>query len=552
MPFLFLSERFESRVMTERVFKSGSDRQQFSLLPPRVDDYVGSDIPVRAIDAYVEALDLLRLGFRHSDRMVGAGQPPYDPGDLLKLYLYGYINQVCSSRRLEREAVRNLELIWLLKGLRPGYRTIAKFRQENAAALKAANRDFVLLLRSLELTGGDLVAIDGAFFDGNASKSSILTQGHLNKQLAAIEADIAAYVSGLDAADSEEDIGSREPPEDGQGGGDPGSAMAALMERRARLLAEREEMKMSGLTQVSRTDEEARLLSISAQRLAGYNVQIAVDEKHKLIVASAVVNDGNDSRQLSTLAVAARDALGVTALTALADAGYYSADELEACELAGIDAYVPVSGERGRPADPGRLTRKDFVYQPGTDTYRCPAGEDLRPRPRLKRVEGKPHRRYVPSGPVCSGCALRARCVSVNGSTREILRALNQDTVERHRTRMETAQAEILMARRKAIAAHPFGTLKCRARYRHFLVRGFEKVRGEWSLMALCYNFTRLLNILGSNRLIEVIASILRRLLAVTHHRKRRNCPEIVQIAQKMKSRLETPPCFASSTGPET
>ncbi|KJS27481.1 MAG: transposase, partial [Hyphomonadaceae bacterium BRH_c29] len=180
--------------MTERVFKSGSDRQQFSLLPPRVDDYVSADNPVRAIDAYVEALDLARLGFRHSDRIVGAGQPPYDPGDLLRLYLYGYINQVRSSRRLEREAVRNLELIWLLKGLRPGYRTIAKFRQENAAALKAANRDFVLLLRSLELTGGDLIAIDGAFFDGNASKSSILTQGHLNKQLVAIEADIAAYV----------------------------------------------------------------------------------------------------------------------------------------------------------------------------------------------------------------------------------------------------------------------------------------------------------------------------------------------------------------------
>lgn len=538
--------------MTERVFKSGSDRQQFSLLPPRVDDYVGPDNPVRAIDAYVEALDLLRLGFRHSDRMVGAGQPPYDPGDLLKLYLYGYINQVRSSRRLEREAHRNLELIWLLKGLRPGYRTIAKFRQENAVALKAANRNFVLLLGSLELTGGDLVAIDGAFFDGNASKSSILTQGHLNKQLAAIEADIAAYVSSLDAADSEEDTDSREPPEGGQGGGDPGSAMAALMERRAQLLADREKMKASGQTQVSRTDEDARLLSKSGQRLAGYNVQIAVDEKHKLIVASAVVNEGNDSRQLSTLAVAARDALGVTTLTALADAGYYSADELEACELAGIDAYVPTSGKRGRPVEPGRLARKDFIYQPGTDTYRCPAGEDLRPRPRLKRVAGKPHRRYVPSGPVCSACVLRAKCVGVNGDTREILRALNQDVVERHQARMQTPEAEILMARRKAIAEHPFGTLKCRAGYRHFLVRGFEKVRGEWSLMALCYNFTRLLNILGIDRLIEVIASLLCRPLAPADHRQRLKRPERVQIAQKMKSSLGTLPCFASSPSPAT
>lgn len=173
----------------------------------------------------------------------------------------------------------------------------------------------------------------------------------------------------------------------------------------ARLLAEREQMKASGQTQVSCTDEDAKLPSKSGQRLAGYNVQIAVDEKDKLIVASAVVNEGNDSKQLSTLSEAARDALAVTAL---ADAGCYSADELQACELAGIDAYVSVSGKRDRPADPGRLTCKDFIYQTGTDTYRCPAGEDLRPRPLLKRVEGKAHRCYVPSGPVCSGCALRA------------------------------------------------------------------------------------------------------------------------------------------------
>jgi transposase len=178
--------------MTNHAFKTGDSRAQACLLPPRIEDYVGPDNPVRAIDSFVRALDLAKLGFRHADRGVEVGQPPYDPADLLKLYLYGYINQIRSSRRLEREACRNLELIWLLKNLRPGYRTIANFRKENWKALKAANRSFVLLARELGLVGGAVVAIDGSFFHGDASKASIFTRKRLAEQIASLNREIEA------------------------------------------------------------------------------------------------------------------------------------------------------------------------------------------------------------------------------------------------------------------------------------------------------------------------------------------------------------------------
>src|SRR5579864_4656158 len=224
--------------MTNRPFKTGESREQASLLPPRIEDYVGADNPVRAIESFVCALDLAKLGFRHADR--GAeevGQPPYDPADLLKLYLYGYINQARSSRRLEREACCNLELIWLLKNLKPGYRTIANFRKENWEALKAVNRSFVLLLRELDLVGGSVVAIDGSFFHGDASKASIFTRKRLAEQVARLDLEIDAYGQSLEDNDAAEAMQpNRGGHDDGGSGGsaDIGAKVAALMARRSR------------------------------------------------------------------------------------------------------------------------------------------------------------------------------------------------------------------------------------------------------------------------------------------------------------------------------
>jgi transposase len=497
--------------MTNHAFKTGESRNQASLLPPRIEDYVEPDNPVRAIESYVCALDLAKLGFRHADRGSEAmGQPPYDPSDLLKLYLYGYINRVRSSRRLEREACRNLELIWLLKNLQPGYRTIANFRKENWKALKAVNRGFVLLARELGLVGGAVVAIDGSFFHGDASKASIFTRKRLAEQISKLDREIEAYGKSLEDNDAAE---ARQPGHEGHdagGGGDGadiGAKVAALMAKRLRAQTDLDRLEATGETQLSLTDPDARLLVKSGQGVAGYNVQTVVDDKHNLIVASEVVNDSSDVNQLHAMAKAATAALEAENLQVLADAGYYSSTELKACEDDGIVAYVPPVEGNGKVEKQGRFGLKHFSYDAAADVYRCPAGELLRPtKGRFTNTSGRVEIRYLSRRAICGACPSKARCLAPKAAQRSIGRWEHEDVLERHRARMQGADAVELMRRRSAIVEHPFGTLKCRAGYRHFLLRGFNKVRGEWSLMALCYNFTRVLNILGFERFIAAVA----------------------------------------------
>jgi transposase len=490
--------------MMNSFYKSGESRDQGLLLPPRIDDYVGCDNPVRAIDAYVDSLDLAKLKFRHAERGVGAGQPPYDPADLLKLYLYGYLNQIRSSRRLEREAGRNVELMWLLRGLAPGYRTIANFRAENAGPLKAANREFVLLLRALDLVGGERVAIDGAFFDGNASKASIATRKRLAERLAALDREIEAYGAMLDANDVAEAAEAQQRrPSKTRAGEDIASKLAALRARRDATQADLTTLEDSGETQLSRTDPDARLLSKNGQTVAGYNVQIAVDEKNKLIVASEVVNDGNDAGQLHEMAQAACEAVGAETIQAVADCGYFNGETLKACEESGIEAFVPEPERGNSPETNGRFGLDAFAYDAEADLYRCPAGEALKPiAGRKQDVTGKSRIRYVSRRSACSKCPLRQSCLSPKGDRRVIERWEHEDVIERHRARMARPEAADMMRRRKALAEHPFGTLKCRAGYRHFLMRGFEKVRGECALMVLCYNFTRVITIIGLDKFV--------------------------------------------------
>ncbi|MBV9752327.1 MAG: IS1182 family transposase [Hyphomicrobiales bacterium] len=486
--------------MTNRTFKSGDSREQGSLLPARIEDYVGAHNPVRAIDSYVGALDLGKLGFLHAKLGAGAGQPPYNPSDLLKLYLYGYINRIRSSRRLEREAGRNLELIWLLKNLKPGYRTIANFRKENWAALKAANRSFVLLMRELDLIGGTLVALDGALFHGNASKDSIFTRGKLAKQIAKLDQEIEAYGKSLDANDAAEAKQRASGDGNGGSGGDVGDKMKKLMARRERAQADLQDLETGDKGQVSKTDSDARLMSKGDQTIAGYNVQSVVDDKHKLIIASEVVNR-SDAGHLYEMAKAVKDTLEVKSLQVVADAGYYNSEDLKACEDEDIKAYVPLHEGNAKLEKQGRYTRKTFSYDATTDSYRCPAGQSLHPTKKLwTNASGRVERRYLGSTASCGRCPLKMSCLSPKAKYRSIFRWEHEDVLDRHRQRMASEDAAELMRRRSAIVEHPFGTLKCRAGYQHFLVRGFDKVRGEWSLMALCYNFTRVLNILGFDR----------------------------------------------------
>jgi transposase len=503
--------------MTNRSYKIGHSREQISLLPPCLEDYVGADNAVRAIDSYVDSLDLLRLGFCDVGSDGGAGQPPYAPGDLLKLYLYGYLNQVRSSRRLAREAQRNIEAMWLLRRLTPGYRTIADFRKNNAAGLQATNREFVRLARSLDLLGGGLVAIDSAYFHGDASKASILTAKRREEQMAAIDRSIAECAAALEANDKAEDA---VPPP--AAGAAMVEKLAALRARRVAAEADLGQLQSRGDGQLSRTDPDARLLAKHGQIVAGYNVQIAVDDKHKLIVASDVVNDGNDTGQLHAMAQAAKNALGADELTAVADRGYYNGGALKACEAAAITAYVPLPDRSRRLKAQNRFAVEDFLYDAKADLYRCPAGAELRPVPTRKRkADGKQVVRYLSRPSVCHRCPLRQRCLGLRGKRREVERWDGEDVIDRHRARMRAAGAD-MMRRRKALVEHPFGTLKCRAGYRHFLVRGLQKVRGEWSLMALCYNFSRVLRILGLERWLAILAALLLVVFRMLHSRSNR------------------------------
>jgi transposase/IS5 family transposase len=478
--------------MIRRQYKIGYDRQQGMLLPPRLEEYVAENNPVRAIDAYVETLDMAQLGFTKTRGGVTAGQPPYAPAMLLKLYLWGYLNRVRSSRRLEKETYRNLEVIWLLQGLHPCYRTIADFRKENAQALKAVYTDFLLVCRELELFGGELVGIDSVFLEGDASKASIYTKKRLEKLLACIEAEIAEYLHVLDRGDAQEF----------EMRGDDGDG--ALAEKLVQLQTRQQEyhtmvetLKDSDDTQVSRTDRDARLLTKKTDKgpTAGYNVQCAVDSKHKLIVAGEVVNDGNDTQQLAPMAIQAKENLGVETLRATADASYYTQQGVKACEDAGITPYVAIPDKNTVTRAQGRFERTDFSYEAETDTYRCPAGTSL-VYTTTQQKNGKQMRRYISASDQCAVCPFKAQCLPGKTPYRQLYRWEHEAVVDRHRHRMAEEGCEY-MRQRAGLVEHPFGTLKIWCGWTHFLVRGLDKVRGEMHLLLTCYNFKRVLNIIG-------------------------------------------------------
>jgi len=476
--------------MACRQYKVGVDRQQVMLLPPSLEEYVSETNAVRAIDAYVESVDLAQLGFQHASGGMTAGQPPYQPGRLLKLYLWGYLNRIRSSRRLELETYRNLEVIWLIQQLHPSYKTIADFRKENATALKAVYKDFLQVCRELKLFGGELVGIDSAFFEGDASRASLYTEKRLRKLLDRIETHVAAYLEALDQHDAQETDASHddEPLKE---------KLAALQDRQQECQGLLDRLESSEQTQVSTTDDDARLLSKKTDKgpTAGYNVQCAVDAKHKLIVAWDVVSDGNDQHQLVPLATQAKTNLEVEHLTAAADAGYYTQEGIKACLDAGITPYVPIPDKNSAVRRQGRFTRDEFHYEADTDTYQCPGKQSL-VFWGTTEIQGKTMRRYGSRAAECTACPLSGRCLPEKTPYRQLYRWEHEAVVEAHQQRMKD-DGGVSMRKRAGLAEHPFGTLKLWCGWTHFLVRGLKKVRGEWSLLVTCYNFKRVLNLIG-------------------------------------------------------
>ena len=412
---------------------------------------------------------------------------------MLKLYIAGYLDRVHSSRRLGRECRRNLEFMWLLEGLTPGYRTIAAFRQFNGPALRAACKDFILLCKDLDLLGGEEIGIDGAFFNASASDASVITKTTLEKRLTQIERDIDAYHHALETQDAQE----RGLPEDLSKTPELAAKIVKLQARQAQHAALLKQLADSGDTQISRTDPDARALRKGGQQLVGYNVQNSVDGKHRLIVHYEVTNAGNDTQQLAPQALAAKAVLAVEKLTAAADAGYFNEAQLAECAQANITVYVPVPDyEQGLTAQ-GRLSGANFQYLPDTDVYRCPGKQELHQygTPHRRAGTGTLYTRYSRPPGACQDCPLKASCLPASGR-RQIERSEHAPVVDALRQRMAD-QGPARMRQRAGLVEHPFGTLKRWFGWDHFLVRGFEKVRGEMSLMVLGYNLTRVIHILG-------------------------------------------------------
>ena len=465
-------------------FIEGQDRQQVTLMPECLDDYIADENPVRIIDAFVDELNLVSLGF---DRAAPAatGRPSYPPAILLKIYIYGYLNRVQSSRRLERECQRSVELMWLTGRLAPDFKTIADFRRDNGAGIRNVCRRFVVLCRDLKLFSQALVAIDGSKFKAVNTRDKNFTVGKIDKRQQQIEESIHRYLVALDTAD-------RTQPAEFEARTNRLKDKIERLRQQMHVLDEvKEKLKDHPDGQLSMTDPDARSMATSGRGsgMVGYNVQMAVEAKHHLIVAHEVTNRGHDRDSLAPMAQAAREAMGKKNLRAIADRGYYSGLQIKACAEAGVAAILPKPTTSNAKAE-GRFDRSDFIYLAQEDEYQCPAGQ--RAIYRFTREEnGLQLRRYWSSA--CPQCPMKARCTP--SPYRRISRWEHETVLEaaqRHLDRMPDA-----MAVRRRTVEHVFGTFKHWMGYTHFLTRRLGNVSTEMSLNVLAYNLRRVMTILG-------------------------------------------------------
>ena len=472
-------------------FIEGESRTQSALLPASLDDYVVEDNPVRVIEVFVDELDLRELGFE-GVAPLETGRPAYHPSALLKLYLYGYLNRVQSSRRLERETQRNLEVMWLTGRLMPDFKTIASFRKDNGKAIRSVCRQFVMLCRELELFSQEVVAIDGSKFKAVNNRDRNFTTAKMKRRLEQIDESIDRYLSQLDTADRQE-------PSEGQA-----KKRTRLQDKIASLKQQMQKLKELEVRmlaapdqQVSLTDPDSRSMNSRGSGIVGYNVQTAVDAKHHLIVAHEVTNVGNDRDQLSPMAQSAREAMGVEALTVVADRGYFDGEEILACEEATITTFVPKPLTSGSKAE-GRFGKQDFVYIAEDDEYRCPAGQRLTQRFTTNEHGMNLHVYWFSA---CQGCPIKAQCTT--GKERRVRRWEHEAVIDQMQARLD-ADPEKMRVRRQTVE-HPFGTIKGWMGWTHFQTKTLKRVSTEMSLHVLAYNLKRVIKILGVGALIKAI-----------------------------------------------
>lgn len=468
-------------------FIEGENRFQATLFPERIDDFVTEDSAARVIDVFIDKLDISGMGFKSEP--AETGRPGYHPRTMLKLFVYGYVNQVCSSRKLEREACRNVELMWLIQRLVPDHKTIADFRKDNGEAIRLVCREFVILCRKLDLLSDKLVAIDGSKFKAVNSPTRNVTRGKIKRELERLETSINRYMGALETSDKEQI------PEDRRTLQEKIDALTEEMDRVKKLEAQ---MLEAPDKQISLTDPDARSMARrTGGSVVGYNVQAAVDAKHHLIVAHEVTNVGNDKGQLENMSRQAKEALNADEITVLVDRGYYNGELIKACEESGIKIHAPkplTSNSRAK----GLFDRAEFKYDADADTYRCPAGQTMIYRHTVDD-HGRQMRRYLTS--VCPDCPIRHKCTT--GRHRQMSRWVHEDVLEIAQARLDAFPDAMKI--RRAVSEHPFGTLKSWMGAAHFLSKGLENVSTEMSLHVLAYDMKRVINLIGAKALIEAM-----------------------------------------------
>jgi transposase len=482
------------RAMQMKRFIEAQDRTQTTLLPDCLEDYVADDNPVRVVEAFVGGLDIVKLGFEGA-LPKATGRPAYHPRTLLKIYIYGYLNRIQSSRRLERECERNLELIWLTGRLTPDFKTIADFRKDNGAAIGRVCREFVVLCRGLNLFAEAIVAIDGSKLKAVNNRDKNFTEHKLEARQKQLDESVARYLAELDRADREPALVSE-------------SRVCQLNEKIAKVKAQMqrlneigEQMRATLDQQISLTDPDARSMATSGRGtgIVGYNVQTAVDTQHHLIVAHDVINQGHDRQQLVPMAKRAVQAMANDKLTALADRGYYNGEQIRQCEQRGIQTLVPKPLTSGNRAA-GRFDKQDFIYLPERNEFRCPAGESAQWR--FTAVEkGLTLHKYWSSA--CTHCSIKPQCTT--GKYRRITRWEHEDVLDRMQARL--AQTPDAAKLRRSTVEHVFGTLKAWMGSTHFLTRTLGRVSAEMSLHVLAYNLKRVMRILGTDELMRVLSA---------------------------------------------
>ncbi len=481
------------------IYKRGLDRNQQLLFPPSLDEYVDENNMVRAVDSYVDILNISDLNIKTKKSLITDGQPAFHPKLLLKIYIYGYLNKIRSSRKLETEIKRNVELMWLTQGLTPSYKTIANFRKDNPKALLTIFKEFSLLLKDINLITGKLVGIDGAFLRANASKNTLIMKKTVQNDIAKINKEIKSYMELLETTDNQNikdiDISIDD--------------IQYLKDKKAQLQKDIDLLDSLGKNQHNKTDKDASVMSKPAHNLMAYNSQIAVDDTFKFIVATDISLNGHDLDQLHNMATKTKEIINNSDMILTADKGYYSSVEIKKCDDDGIETIVPLRNTATKKKiKNAKFSKNQFTYNQEDDCYICPNNQILANSKTQYKRNNRMLDVYRLSSVICKSCPLKSSCLSNKTNYKQMYRWEFESIIDDYTTKMNTKKAKEIVKKRGSIVEHPFGTIKRTLGWDHFLVRSKKKVLGENALIMFTYNFRRLLNLIGITLFKELCLAI--------------------------------------------